>query len=90
LTKLINWDYFNVMHFVHPVIAQLDDLEETVRFSAFKILSTLAGRSEHLINENCEQMLKKLSAIFDKSKAKRDDIIREKGRQYQCLEMLIG
>jgi len=59
LGKLINNDYFNATPFIEPVISQLDDTEETVRFCAFKILNHLAHKGMSGIVDKLELMLKK-------------------------------
>jgi len=46
IMKLVNDESFNVTPFVEVIIVGLDDTEETVRFTAFKILNHIAMTDE--------------------------------------------
>lgn len=90
LAKMLNNDDLKLNYFISPLIGQLDDAEEIVRFFSFKIMTHISNKHSNLIIDRLPELLKKLSEIFEKSKMKRDAIIKEKGRQYQCLEMLVS
>jgi len=48
LSKLVQSEYFNVNIFIEPIINRLDDTEETVRFTGFKILNFLTQKEGHV------------------------------------------
>lgn len=87
---MINED-FNITEILHPTISQLDDDEENVRFYSFRILTFISNNNHgQVLTDLLPELLKKLDEIFTKAKNKRDSIVQEKGRKYQCMEMLIA
>ena len=64
--------------------------EENVRFYSFRILTYVSNNYGQVLSDLLPELLKKLDDIFTRAKLKRDSIVQEKGRKYQCMEMLIA